>query len=134
MKTACALIDLVLGMILLGLAGLALTGMPGALERYAQEPEDLWILSTLLTLLAFVGLVMLLVGVVLLRGRTFVWISTDRVAAAALGGTLLLLLVSIFGFAAGDPSSTELRLLLAPALALGWSYSLLKTHLTGEWM
>ncbi len=134
MKTAGALIDLVLGLMLLGLAGLALTGMPGALERYAQEPEDLWILSTLLPLLAFVGVVTLLAGVVLLRGRAFVWISTGRVAAAALGGALLLLLVSILGFAAGEPSSTELRLLFIPALALGWSYSLLKTHLTGKRM
>jgi hypothetical protein len=134
MKTAGAFVDLVLGLALLGLACFALTGMPTALGRYAQEPEDLWILSILFPILAFVGSVAVLAGVVLLLGRTFVWISHGKVAAAALSGGVLLLLVSVLGFADSGPSSIELRLLLIPALALCWSYFLLKTYVMSQRM
>jgi hypothetical protein len=132
MKTAGGLIDLVLALVFFILTGLAVAGIPGAFERYAQEPEDLLMLFVLVPLLALVGVVALLAGVILLRGRALTWIAAGNVAVAALTGAVLLLLLSLLGFVADEPSSAEFRFLVLPALALGWSYFLIKTRVTNE--
>jgi ABC-type multidrug transport system permease subunit len=129
MKTAGGLIDLGFGITFLALAGLAAAGAPGAFERYAREPEDLLGVFVLVPLLAAFGVVALLTGTILLRGRSFTWIAADSVAMAALATAFLLLLLSVIGVVADEPSSAEFRFFLLPALALGWSYVLIRTRI-----
>ncbi len=130
MRIASALIDLVLGLILMWLAGLAMMDMPAAVARYSQEREDLWILSTLVPRLLFVGSAAALAGLVLLRGRGFARISARTTSGVVLAGGLVLLPAASLGFiVAGDPSTAELRLMLIPAGVLVWSYVLMRSFL-----
>lgn len=132
MKTVSGSINLILALMFFVLSGLAVTGIPGAFGMYAQEPEDLLMLLVLVPLLALIGFVALLTGIILLRGRALAWISASSVAVAALSGAVLLLVLSLLGFMANEPSSAELRFLSIPAVALGWSYFLIKTQIVIE--
>jgi hypothetical protein len=132
MRITSALLDLLLGMLMLCLAGWALTGLPDSLRHYGSEPEDVWLLLAIIVSLVSFGALTILSGIVLLRQRRFGVVSRAALAAAALVGAMVLLSAALVGFIVSEPSSQWFRFLLLPSIALGLSYVLLtKTSVHG---
>ena len=119
MSRLLGLMDLLLAVVL-GLAALAaLGGVPDALARRAEEPEDFYGLLLLAAIAATVSLGAGAVGWVLVRQKSVWKLSFDRAASLSAALSLVLLVVSLI----------ELRLLLLPAALLGGSFLLLRrTH------
>ena len=117
-------VDVILGLIFLGIAVVMLAHVPGAVERYDREPEDLIIgLGILFPLSAFLGVTALLAGVILLRERDNFLISARTATWLLITSVVILVALSGISFmpTRSGVNSTELRLLLIPALVLAWS-------------
>lgn len=122
-------LDLLLGILFGVLALAALSGVPTAFDRLAEESEDFYGLLFLFVASVAVGGAAALVGWVLVRRRFFWRISFDKAASLSAALSVVLVLVSLVGFWPDDPASRELRLLLLPAALLGASFFLLRrTH------
>jgi hypothetical protein len=126
MRRAVGIADVVLSVLFLVLAGLAALGVPGALERFGEEREDLILALTLGTLAAAVGAISLLGGLALIRGRAVGPTSLRMLSSGCIAGAVVLVAISLLAFWSGDPSSLEIRHLWLPALVLGASASLLR--------
>jgi hypothetical protein len=126
MKRLLGAVDVLVGVLFQFIGLVALSGAQTAAERFSREPEDLLAVVVIFFVAVSVGAGLQGIGLVLWRGKS-VWLLSVRSAASLSAGLcLILVLLSLVGFWPNDPTSTELRLLLAPATLLAASFALLR--------
>lgn len=125
MRKVCGFLNVTVAAMLAALLVFVVSTISGGLSEFDQEPEDLLLLLCATPIVAILSGEALLVGRVLLRARSPSWISMRLVARIGLGCSLFLLITSLVGFVTEDPSTSDFRLLIAPAGFYGWSYAMI---------
>jgi hypothetical protein len=123
--------DIVVGVLFQFVGVVALSGAETAADRFSREPEDMLAVLLIFFVAVSVGAGFQAVGMVLWRGRSVWRVSIRSAVSLSAGLCVILVLLSLVGFWPNDPTSTELRLLLGPAVLVGASFfSLSRRHLT----
>jgi hypothetical protein len=125
MKRLLGSLDIFVGGIFILLGMIAIGSTPAAWENVAAEPEDFYGLLLLFVLCLGIGAIALLIGWVLVLGR-IVWKVSPKCAGMLSAVVFaVLLLVAMLGFSPDEAGSSELRLLLIPAVPFAISFFLL---------
>jgi len=123
MRRLLGVIDLLLGLVLLGLGIFALSGIPGQFADRVREPEDFYGLIFLFVLTIFLASVTLWIGTLLFRRRGFSWQATPVLWVGGILTSVLLVGVAMLDLVGPNrPGTYGLRVLLIPAIALGLSH------------
>lgn len=125
-------LELGIGIVFLVFSLWTLSGVPGAIERLSQEPEDLYGLIFTFILCLSVGGVAAATGLIILRKKPLWQFSSKKIAVLNVLGVLLLSALALVGLLFNDPGSKELVLLFIPAVIMATSYSFIKRFTKSE--
>ena len=126
MRRIAAILDFLVGIVLLSIAILALGALPLELDNYRREPEDLWLLLALFALCVFLGSSAIIVGIALMRQRRVLNLSEKKLAGITIFAIAISLSLAGLGIASNNVISIELTLFAIPAAIFGCSLYFLK--------
>lgn len=116
MRIITGILDVLIGLLFLELVIEMIKYTPVIVARYEQEPEDLFFLMMSFPLCVFIGVVVLLAGVILLRQLDFRWLLAGRAVKLLIACAAIFVTFSVLSFAIND-SLWSIFLLPVPAIA-----------------